>query len=368
VRAVTSPLRAAAHALPRRYVHSLDREVSVVGAGCWSLGGPTTNDGQNVGWAPVDAATADRVLQHAWLRGITLYDTADVYGHGLSERRLGRLVRQVPRNQIVLVSKVGYTRHGDLPHPYHPTAMRRQLESSLSRLGTDHLDVYAYHNDDFGPKGRHLETALATMRRFQDEGLVRATSMRAPHEFILDETDPPHRRAQSIRAFLDRLEVLRPDFVTARHNYLSPRPGPGQFGLAQFAADRGITILAKQVLAQGLLTLTGDPSGGPAYGEGDHRAGKREFRPAVRRLCAVHLDRLRIRLGITTEQLASLAVRYAAQMLPDAIILIGLHTPTQLSQCLSDLSPLPDDTVDALHETGDAIRQVLHQQNDQGTR
>jgi aryl-alcohol dehydrogenase-like predicted oxidoreductase len=277
-------------------------------------------------------------------------------------------VRQVPRDQIVLVSKVGYTHHDDLEHPYHPAAMRRQLEGTLTRLGTDHLDVYAYHSDDFGPEGRHLETALAAMRGFQDEGLVRAISMRAPHEFVLDEAEAPERREQTIRAFLDRFEALSPAFVTTRHNYLSPRSAPGQTGLARFAAERGITVLAKQVLAQGLLTLAGDPSGGPTYCEGDHRAGKREFQLAARRLSAAHLDRLRLRLGITAEQLASLAVRYAAQTLPDAIILIGLHTPAQLSQCLSDLSPLPHDTVDALHETGDAIRQALQHPNQQGTR
>lgn len=56
-------------------------------------------------------------LETAWQLGARLYDTADVYGHGRSERLLGRLVEQVPRHEVVLASTVGYfagtAEHGD---------------------------------------------------------------------------------------------------------------------------------------------------------------------------------------------------------------------------------------------------------------
>jgi hypothetical protein len=83
-----------------------------------------------------------------------LFDTADVYGHGRSERLVGRLVgrlvAQVPRAELVLVSKVGYFT-GTAAHGFAPGHMRRQLEQTLENLRTDRLDVYFLHHSQFGP-------------------------------------------------------------------------------------------------------------------------------------------------------------------------------------------------------------------------
>jgi aryl-alcohol dehydrogenase-like predicted oxidoreductase len=346
--------------MPSRAVPSLHGDTSLIAAGCWALGGPAINGGKHVGWAPIDDADADAVLQTAWDAGITLFDTADVYGNGLSERRLGRLVRQVPRDRIILASKVGYTSADGHLHPYDPSSMRRRLEGTLTRLGTDHLDVYAYHNDDFGAGDQWLDPALEAMRAFQDEGLVRATSMRAPHEFILDWAEiPGHPRRAETRRFLERFERLEPAFLAARYNVTSVTAGPGQTDLNDFARSRQVSVLAKQVLAQGLLTLAGPQTAAPVYGTGDHRAGKAAFTAAARQVYASHLDTVRAALGIPAEHLASLAVRYAAQTLPGGIVLIGLHTVEQLRQCLHDFTPLPDETLAVLTETGARIRRAL---------
>jgi len=96
------------------------------------------------GWAEVDDVVALSGLEGAYSLGANLFDTADVYGHGRSERLVGRLVDQVDRNSLVLVSKVGYFA-GTAPHGYHPGHMRHQLEQSLDNLHTDYLDVYFLH-------------------------------------------------------------------------------------------------------------------------------------------------------------------------------------------------------------------------------
>src|SRR5438552_10268805 len=105
--------------LPHRAVPGLGTEVPVVGAGYWPLGGPCTNGGVDMGWAPVDDHTAVTALRAAYQAGVRLFDTADVYGHGLSERRLGRLLAEVPRHEAIVASKVGYTAGPDT-HPYAP--------------------------------------------------------------------------------------------------------------------------------------------------------------------------------------------------------------------------------------------------------
>src|SRR5262245_43938400 len=114
-------------------------EVSALGVGCWALGGPDTNLGLPMGWGPISDDQALAGLEQAYALGTTLFDTADVYGHGRSEWLLGQLVKQVPRESLVLSSKVGYFR-GTAPHGYHPAHLRHQLEQSLDNLRTGYLD------------------------------------------------------------------------------------------------------------------------------------------------------------------------------------------------------------------------------------
>jgi len=136
-----------------RILGSSGIEVSGLGLGCWAIGGPDSNLGLPMGWGLIDDATAVAGLEQAWELGVRLFDTADVYGHGRSERLLGRLVAQVPRGQLRLVSKVGYFT-GTAAHGYDTGHMRRQLDQTLDNLGTEHVDIYFFHHSEFG---RHNE-------------------------------------------------------------------------------------------------------------------------------------------------------------------------------------------------------------------
>ena len=206
---MTTPAGAA---VPRRVLGRSGIEVSAVGMGCWPIGGPDHNLGMPMGWAPVDEATAVAGLQRAFQLGANLFDTADVYGHGRSERLLGRLVAQVPRNAIVLTSKVGYFA-GTAPHGYHPRHLCNQLEQSLDNLGVEHLDMYFLHHLDFGPDDRYLDGAVEVMRGFKADGLITAIGMRGPHRFALDRlTTEPELRGDKVarfRALFDRIGARR---------------------------------------------------------------------------------------------------------------------------------------------------------------
>ena len=172
------------HTLARRTL-ACGLSVYPVGIGCWAIGGPDTNLGLPMGWSTADDTGSLRGLEAAYQLGANLFDTADVYGHGRSERLLGQLVRQVARDSLVLSSKVGYFA-GTAAHPYLPSAMRRQLETTLENLQTDHLDIYFLHNSNFGDDDQYLDGAIGQMRAFQDEGMVKAVGMRGPHRFATD--------------------------------------------------------------------------------------------------------------------------------------------------------------------------------------
>lgn len=237
--------------LPIRTLGRAHITVPAVGIRCWAIGGGAHNLGMPMGWSTGEnEAAALAGLETAWRLGARLYDTADVYGLGRSERRLAHLVELVPRDQIVLSSKVGYFA-GTAPHGFDPGHMRRQLEQSLDNLGTDHLDVYALHHADFGSDDRWLAGAVAAMQRFKGEGLIRAVGMRGPHRFALDRLEVPASfRGDKIARFQAVFDLVQPDIVSVRDNLLTPTARSD--GIFEFARSHGCGVLINKPLGQGV--------------------------------------------------------------------------------------------------------------------
>jgi aryl-alcohol dehydrogenase-like predicted oxidoreductase len=108
--------------------------VSEMGLGCWQLG---------TDWGSVDDEVAAAVLAAADDTGVNFWDTADVYGDGLSETRIGRYVAGRPGDRIV-ATKVGRA-SGLYPDGYTKERVRANVEGSLRRLGGDSLDLVQLH-------------------------------------------------------------------------------------------------------------------------------------------------------------------------------------------------------------------------------
>jgi aryl-alcohol dehydrogenase-like predicted oxidoreductase len=93
------------------------------------------------------APEGERIVRRALERGIRLFDTANSYNAGESERILGRALGQ-DRPKVVLSTKAGLGLVPGKPEGLTPDALRRALESSLDRLGTDYVDLYYLHVPD----------------------------------------------------------------------------------------------------------------------------------------------------------------------------------------------------------------------------
>ena len=128
--------------------------VPPLGMGCWAIGGPFWAGTQPLGWGQVDDAESRKAIQAAFDLGITLFDTADVYGTGHSERILGQALAG-HRDEAVIASKWGNTydeaSRALLEPDITPQYLRRALEATLRRLGTDYLDIYQFHLADIEP-------------------------------------------------------------------------------------------------------------------------------------------------------------------------------------------------------------------------
>ena len=144
---------------------------------------------------------AQEVLQAGIDGGIRYFDTAPLYGHGLSEKRLGTGLQTLDRADFVLSSKVGrllvpssdgerYEGMRDnepfsIRYDYSYDAVRRSLESSLERLGLDRVDILLCHDIDVWTHGDDQSTvfreaingAIPAMQALREEGIVRAIGL-----------------------------------------------------------------------------------------------------------------------------------------------------------------------------------------------
>ena len=151
-----------------------DIEVSAMGLGCWAIGGPMTFDGVPAGWGQVDDAESIRALHRSLDLGISLFDTADVYGCGHSERLLGRALAD-RRDRVVIATRVALLFDEQLRRAgganVSPEYIRGPCEASLHRLGTDYIDLYQLHGA-LGAGGT-AEDVVAVMEELVAAGKIR---------------------------------------------------------------------------------------------------------------------------------------------------------------------------------------------------
>ena len=211
--------------------------VSVVGIGCNSFGSRT------------DADEVAAIVDAAFEVGINFFDTSDTYGLGASEELLGAALRG-RRDDVVVATKFGMDMHGRNGPDHGARAsrryVRRAVEASLRRLGTDHIDLYQLHQPDLVTP---VEETLAAMNELVEEGKVRYLGC---SNFAGWEVIEAHWTARSMG--------LR-GFISAQNEYsLYNRVAEDELVPACLAA--GVGVLPYFPLAYGLLT--GKYSGGSA--------------------------------------------------------------------------------------------------------
>lgn len=241
-------------------------QLPAIGLGCAPLAGLA---------APVPENVAAETLSTAWDAGVRYFDTSPWYGRGLSELRLGQFLRQQPRGESIVSTKVGRTFHrpldvvnyrsefwvGGLPfeHRFDYTydGIMRSYESSLARLGLNTLDLLLIHDLDVAEIGsvdlvaHHFQDlersgwrALESLRR---QGEVKALGAGVNIRGTI---------AEMLRRFdLDFFLVAMP------YTLLDQAPLEDEFPLC---AERGVGIIVGSPFASGILA-TGSSVATPLY-------------------------------------------------------------------------------------------------------
>jgi aryl-alcohol dehydrogenase-like predicted oxidoreductase len=149
--------------------------VSEIGVGAWQLGGPLLLDGKEDGHPELGHDFCIRLIREAGDLGINFIDTAEQYGAGESERRVGEAL-EGQRDQWILATKFGAQvgPNGERVNDASPERLPLSLEGSLRRLRTDYIDVYVYHT---GPKPGEAEKVAELLQKAKQQGKVKAVGI-----------------------------------------------------------------------------------------------------------------------------------------------------------------------------------------------
>lgn len=267
----------------------------------------------------VGEETALAVIESAWDAGIRFYDTAPLYGHGLAEFRLGKVLGKKPRDEFTLATKVGRLLRADVPPepgqafrgvpPVNPMfdfsydGVMRSVHESLERLGLDRIDILHIHDPD-----NHYDAALSgayqALDRLRSDGVIGAVGAGMNQAEMLTL----FARQANFDCFL----------LAGRYTLLD------QIALAELlpeCVERGIAIIAGGVYNSGILA---DPKPGSHY---DYQAAPADLLERARRIGEVcHRHHVPLKAAAVQFPLGHPAVE---------CVVVGCRSPAQLEESLA---------------------------------
>ncbi len=239
--------------LPSRKLGPTEAEIRPLGLGAWAWG-----DRRMWQFDPVEGPAAAREAFQATLdAGITFLDTAEVYGRGMSERLVGRLMRETGRRPFIA------TKFAPLPYRVRTASLADALDASLDRLGVGQIDLYQIHWPysilRIEPLMERLADAVAAGKvRYVGVSNYSAAQMRKAHAALARRGVP---------------------LVSNQVNYSLLKRSPEVNGVLAACRELDMTLIAYSPIAQGALTGKYRPGS-------DRPAGLRRFTGTFR-----HLDR-----------------------------------------------------------------------------
>jgi aryl-alcohol dehydrogenase-like predicted oxidoreductase len=284
-----------------------DLKVSRIAFGAWELGGE---------WGSVDEDAAIATIRHARELGVTLFDTAQAYGFGASERVLGRALRDDldrRRDEIVVATKGGLRMTADgLVRDSSRGWLRQGVDDSLRALGVDHIDLYQVHWPD--PNVALAETAGA-LDELVAEGKIRHVGV---SNFDVGEMTTFARTRP--------VETLQPPYSLFRRGI--------ETDLLPYTNTHDIGVLVYGPLAHGLLTGTMDER--TTFAPDDWRSTNPSFHGAT---FHHNLDTVRDLQRFAADELgrsvAQLAVAWTLANPAVDVAIVGARRPLHIDEAVT---------------------------------
>lgn len=287
-----------------RKIANISQPVSELGLGTWVTGGWL--------WGGSDEADSHAAIQKALECGVTLIDTAPVYGFGLSETIVGQVVRDLKiRDKVILATKCGLEwneKQTAIRRNSSPQRILKEIDDSRRRLQTDVVDLYQVHWPD---SSTDFAFTMETLVKLMNRGIIRAIGL---SNFNVEQMNaclaagPVHALQPSYNLYEREIEKE----------------------ILPFAAEKKLAVLSYGSLCRGLLS--GKVTKGAVFREGDIRRVDPKFQPAF---LGQYLDANR-ELAVFAKKraltLPELALSWAAGHPAVTCALIGARTPAQAGQ------------------------------------
>jgi len=302
-------------------------QIGEIGFGAWAIGGA---------WGPVDDATSLKALHAAADAGVTLIDTADVYGDGRSERLIRQFLGERSGERFIVATKMG-RRVPQLLANYTPEAFAGWLERSRENLGVETIDLVQLHCPPWDVY--YTPELFAACDELVARGVI------AHYGVSVEKVE------QALKA----IEYPNVASVQIIFNIVRQRPAERFFAEAQ---RRDVGILARVPLASGLLT--GKLTRESTFAADDHRLFNRNGESFDKGETFAGLD-YETGLALVEElkalvpdgaTLAQTALRWILMHDAVTVAIPGARTPEQAraNAAAADLAPLPGATMERIRE------------------
>jgi aryl-alcohol dehydrogenase-like predicted oxidoreductase len=288
--------------MDKRTLGSTGLEVSAIGLGCMGIS-------QSFGPSPERAVMVD-FLRGAVEHGVTLFDTAEVYGPYHNEEVVGEALEPL-RDQVVIATKFGFSLDdSDRKLDSRPEHIRAALEGSLRRLRTDHVDLLYQHRVD---PDVPIEDVAGTVKELIEEGKV--------GHFGLSEAG-----VQTIR----RAHGVQP--VTALQSEYSLFWREPEGGILDTLDELGIGFVPFSPLGRGFLTGTVDAT--TEFSDGDIRATLPRFTVEARQANLALVDRVRVVADRAHATVGQVALAWLLAQGPSIVPIPGTRRLARLEENL----------------------------------
>jgi aryl-alcohol dehydrogenase-like predicted oxidoreductase len=288
-----------------RRLPGTDLELSVVGMGCWTIGGEW--------WGEVRDEDSIAAVRAAYERGVNWFDTAPLYGRGRADAVLARALG--PRlKEVVVATKVGVRIDGEhAESDLSPAHVIADAEASLRRLGLERIDLLQVHWPC--ERGAPLEETLGALVQLQDQGKVR-------HFGLCNYSPEGLRAAAAALPAGRRLASLQTPYSLLRREF--------EQGLRGACAELEIGALAYEALCRGLLS--GRWRSPPRFPETDLRSRDPRFQGAYFGYARGLTDDLKRAAGKLGVPVSALALGWVASRPGITAVIAGARSAEQVRQ------------------------------------
>lgn len=311
--------------MDKRKIGNTDLEASVVGFGCWGISGKDF-------WNGANDRDSEEAIKTAFENGVNFYDVAPIYGFGHAEEVLGRAVKGF-RDKIIIASKCGLVWDDNfaVKKLLDKKSINKEIDDSLRRLNTDHVDLYQLHWPDFTTP---IEETMEAVNMIKKSGKIRHIGV---SNFPVDLAKKAMMYGevvsqQCLYNMFDRNEEV---YHVEQLGYLTEKE------ILPFCRENNLAFFPYSPLSQGMLTDTD-----LEFSDNDVRTYNPNFKDGKYEKRLSVLKKLREIAGRLNKPLSQIAINWLIDNPVITSVICGALNAAQAREnCLSNTWKLDNDTM-----------------------